>query len=89
METKVMRISKQPSRIQIMIQPQKLENVKYFCYLGSMITNNARCTHEIKPTIAMEKAVFNKNNSFHQQIGLKLQEDTSKVLHLEHRFVWC
>ena len=26
---------------------------------------------------------------FHQQIGFKLKEETGKVLHLEHNFVWC
>ena len=27
--------------------------------------------------------------SFQQQIVLKLEEETSKVLHLEYGFVWC
>ena len=26
---------------------------------------------------------------FYQQIGLKFEEETSEVLHLEHGFVWC
>ena len=26
---------------------------------------------------------------FHQHIGLKVKEETGKVLHLEHGFVWC
>jgi hypothetical protein len=34
--------------------------VEYLNYLGSMITNDARCTSEIKSRIAMEKAAFNK-----------------------------
>jgi hypothetical protein len=25
----------------------------------------------------------------HQQIGLEFEEETSKMLHLEHGFVWC
>jgi hypothetical protein len=25
----------------------------------------------------------------YQQIGLKFEEETSKMLHLEHGFVWC
>jgi hypothetical protein len=29
-----------------------------------------------------------KKGSFHQQTGLKFKEETSKVLHLEHSFVW-
>jgi hypothetical protein len=28
--------------------------------MGSLITNDARCTHEIKSRIAMKKAAFNK-----------------------------
>jgi hypothetical protein len=47
-KTKVMRISGQPSPTKIMIDQKQLENVEYFNYLGSMITNDARCTHEIK-----------------------------------------
>jgi hypothetical protein len=45
---KVLRISRQPSPIKIMIDQKQLENVEYFNYLGSMITNDARCTREIK-----------------------------------------
>jgi hypothetical protein len=43
-KNKVMRISRQPSPIQIMINQKQLENVEYFNYLGSMITNDASCT---------------------------------------------
>ena len=32
----------------------------YFNYFGSMITNYARCTREMKVRGAMEKAAFNK-----------------------------
>jgi F0F1-type ATP synthase beta subunit len=85
--TKTMRISRQPSPMKIMIDQKQLGNVEYFNYLGSMITNDARCTCEIKSRIAMAKASFNKKKSFHQQTGIKFKEETSKVLHLEHRFV--
>jgi hypothetical protein len=30
-----------------------------------------------------------EEGSFHQQTGLKFKEETSKLLHLEHSFVWC
>jgi hypothetical protein len=61
-KTYVMRISKQPSPMHIMID-QKLENVKYFNYLGSMITYNATCTHEIKSRTAMTRAAFNRKTT--------------------------
>ena len=38
---KVMRISRQRDPIQIMIQQKQRKNVKYFSYLGSMITKDA------------------------------------------------
>jgi hypothetical protein len=28
-------------------------------------------------------------SSFYQHIGLKFEEETSKMLHLEHGFIWC
>jgi hypothetical protein len=43
-----------------MIDQKQLENVEYFNYLGSMITNYARYTHGIKLRISMRKAAFNK-----------------------------
>jgi hypothetical protein len=40
-----------------------VENVEEFNYLGSMITNDARSTREIKARIAMAKAAFNKKKT--------------------------
>jgi hypothetical protein len=61
-KTKVMRISRQPCPIKMTDQKQ-LEYVEYFNYFGSMITNDARCTREIKSRIAMAKAAFNKKKT--------------------------
>jgi len=73
-----------------MIDQKQLENVECFKYLGSLLTNDGRCTCEIKSRIAMAKAAFNKKKmSFYQHIGLKFKEETSKMLHLEHGFLWC
>ena len=89
-KTKVMRISRQPSPITVTIDQKQLENVKCFKYLGCMLTEDWRCTCEIKSRIAMAKAAFNnKKNLFYQQIGLKFEEETSEVLRLEHSSVWC
>jgi hypothetical protein len=38
-----------------MVDQRQLENVEYLNYLGSMITNDARSTSEIKSKIAMAK----------------------------------
>jgi hypothetical protein len=34
-------------------------------------------------------AAFNNKKTLYQQIGLTFEEETSKMLHLEHGFVWC
>jgi hypothetical protein len=82
-KTKVTKISRQPAQMKIMIDQKQLENVEYFKYLSNMISDDARCTREIKSRISMAKAAFN------QQTLLKFKEETSKVLHLGHCFVWC
>jgi len=84
-----MRISRQPSPVTIMIDQKQLENVECFKYLGSMLTIDGRGTCEIKSRIAMAKAAFSKKKTFYQQIGLKFEQETNKMLHLEHCFIWC
>jgi hypothetical protein len=72
-KTKVMRISRQPSPIQIMIDQKQSENVEYLNYFGSMITNDAGCTHEIKSRNAMAKAAYNKKIFFTSKLDLNLR----------------
>ena len=74
-----MRISRQPFLIKIMIDQNQLENVECFKYLGSMLTNDGRCTCEIKCGIAMAKAAFNKKRAlFTSTLGLELREKLVK-----------
>jgi hypothetical protein len=58
--------------------------LEYLNCLGSMITKDARRTREIKSRISMTTAVFNRKKTL-QQIGLKFEEETTEVLHLEPR----
>jgi hypothetical protein len=44
-------------------RPKQLENVESFKYLGSMLTNDGKCTCEIKSGIAITKAAFNKQKA--------------------------
>ena len=46
-----------------MIDQKQLENVECFKYLDSILTNDGRCTCEIKSRIAMAKAAFNKKKT--------------------------
>ena len=43
-KTEVMRISRQPFLVKIMIDQKQLEDMEYFKYLGSILTNYGRCT---------------------------------------------
>jgi len=50
-------------------------NVVYFKYLGSMLTNDGRCTCETKSKIGMAKAVFDKKRVlFTSTLDLKLRK---------------
>jgi hypothetical protein len=76
---KVMRISRQPFPVKHMIDPKQLENVESFKYLGSILTNDERCTCEIKSRIAMEKAAFNKKRAlFTNKMDLELRKKLLK-----------
>jgi hypothetical protein len=89
-KTKVMRISRLPLPVKIMIGQEQLDNVESFKYLGSILTNNGRCTCEIICRIAMAKAAFSmKKALFASTLDLELRKKLSEVLHLEHSFIWC
>jgi len=47
----------------ILSDQKQLEDVEYFKYLGSILTNDGKCTCEIKCRIAMAKAAFNKKRT--------------------------
>jgi hypothetical protein len=49
--------------VKIIIEQKQLENVESFKHLGSILTNDGRCTCEIKCRIAMAKAAFNKKRT--------------------------
>jgi hypothetical protein len=77
--TKVMRISRQPSPIKIMIDQKQLDDEEHFSYLGSMITQDGRCTREIKCRIAMAKAAFNRKNTLcTSKLDLNLRKKLAK-----------
>ena len=56
----MIRILRKLTQIWIMIDLKQPENIKYFKYIGSMITTDARHTLEFKSSIAVEKEALNK-----------------------------
>jgi len=78
-EKEVMRISRQPFPVNIMTDQKQLENVESFKYLGSILTNDGRCTCEIKCRIAMAKAAFYKKRTlFTSTLDLELRKKLVK-----------
>jgi len=60
-------------------RPKTTGNVECFKYLGSMLTNDGRCTCEIKSSIAMAKAAFNKKKTlFTSKLDLNLRKKLVK-----------
>jgi len=51
--SEVMRISRQPSPVTIMIDQKQLENVECFKYLGSMLTNDVHV--KLNPGLPWQK----------------------------------
>ena len=88
-KTKVMRISRQPFPVTITIDQKQRENVKCFKYLGSMLTDDGRCTCEIKSRIVMAKAAFNKKKDlFTSKLDLNLRKKLVKC-YVWSMAVWC
>jgi hypothetical protein len=78
-KTKVMRISRQPFPVKIMVDQKQLEKVEFFKCLGSILINDGKCTCEIKSRIAMAKAEFNKKRAlFTSTLELELRKKLVK-----------
>ena len=85
-----MRVSSQPSPVQITMDQKQLENVEYFSYLGIMITKSARCTGSLTFRIATAKAAFKrKQNLCTSKFDLNWRKKVVKMPKVEHSFVWC
>ena len=77
-KTKVMRISRTGGKsVDITVNGVKLEQVKQYCYLGSMITEDCKCQIEIRRRIAMGKEAFNKRGKL---LRGKLNHDLKRRL---------
>jgi hypothetical protein len=62
-----------------MIDQKQMENVETFKYLGSMLTNDGRCTCEVKSRTVMAKDAFNKKRDiFTSKMDLELTKKLVK-----------
>ena len=81
-KTKVMRIGKGEQKIvKITIEGEELEQVKEFSYLGSTITEDARCHREIQRRIVIGKDAFEKRKELLRgKINKELKKRMVKTL---------
>jgi hypothetical protein len=52
---KLQAVSKRPSPVSVLMHQKQTEYVKYFNYLGSLVTHDARCVSEIKSRVIEAK----------------------------------
>ena len=57
-KTEVMVISKEPEKCSIYLNEEKINQTETFTYLGTLITEDGKCTKEIKCRIAQSKTAY-------------------------------
>ena len=82
-KTKVMRISRQPIQVKIMVDQKQLENVESFKYLGSIYQMMEDVLVKLNVRLLWLKLHSTRRGLFYQHIGLGIEEEASEVLHLE------
>jgi hypothetical protein len=68
--TKLIKLPRKPTTIQITRDKKQVKNVKYFESLSSMI-NVASCTREINPGLPWQR--WTRRDHFHKQIWTEIQ----------------
>ena len=85
-KTEVMVISKktQVPRCDVRVNDKTIKQVRRFCYLGSYITEDGRCTEEIKRRICEAKKAFQKMRNIitNSHLSIKTRQRTIKT------YVW-
>src|ERR1043165_529841 len=81
-KTKSMRISREEEEVteRIKINGEAVEQVKSFCYLGSLITTDERCQNDLKRRIALGKEAFTKRELLRGGLNKSLKKRLVKTL---------
>lgn len=74
----VIKISRQLSLEQIIIDQKQLENVDYSDYLSSILTDDTRFKREINPGLIWKKQLQQEEYFFHHQTDLNLRQKLAK-----------
>ncbi len=80
-KTKVMKISKNGGGVKIKIDGIQLDQVKEFCYLGSIVTEDMKCDKEISRRIAIGKEAFSRRKELMKRnFNMNLRKRLVKTL---------
>jgi len=74
----VIKISRQPSLIQIVVDQKQQENVDYFNYLSSIVTDDTRFKRVLNPGLPRKKNFQKEEYSCHHQSGPNLRKNLVK-----------
>jgi hypothetical protein len=88
-KTKVMRISRQPSAMQIMIEQQQPAIVGYCSYLGGTIQIMQNVRVKLNLEWPCHSSIQQNITLFTSKLDVNLGKKLLKMLHLEHSFVRC
>ena len=69
---------KEPLELQFMAQLKQLKSAEYFNCLGNMITNDARCTRDIKSGLSWQKQHSTGRRLFTCKLDLNLKKKLVK-----------
>src|SRR6218665_1759294 len=72
-KTKTMTIGKQQKTVEIKTEGETLEQVTEFVYLGGVITEDGRCTNDIKRRIGLASAMFGTMNKLWRSSNITKQ----------------
>ena len=88
-KTKTMVVSRTEGKtVNILIEGQKVEQVKKFKYLGTVISEDGRCIDDVKQRIAMGKEAFNKRRELMTGGMSRVKEKTGESSCMACGAVW-
>ena len=90
-----MPIGKKPEKMEVNLEGEMLEQVTEFVYLGGLITEDAKCTKDIRRRISLASAIFGglrkmwRSNKISIRIKKKLYETLVIPVLLYGSGYWC
>uniref|UniRef100_A0A8D8SQ06 Reverse transcriptase n=1 Tax=Cacopsylla melanoneura TaxID=428564 RepID=A0A8D8SQ06_9HEMI len=81
-KTEILVCSKEKDEVNILVNNERIKQITIFKYLGSNITEDAKCTGDIKQRIVLAKIAFNKKKTLlcSNNVSLTIRKQLIKSL---------